>query len=382
VSHASRPTPLVGEHQVDAVVLGAGLAGLAVALELARPGFTVVVLEAGSVGASTSGADLGHMATGLSMPYTEAIERYGRDEARSLWEHHRESHQRLAERLKGLAGACGYQRKGGFVLARDRAEALALADSEDALREDGFAGEFLDHYMLEARFALRAFSGAYWAADDGEVEPLALLGVLAEAVHNRGRLFEASPVREVAVDSTGVTAVTAQGQVRAAHAIVALGAGALPFLPSVSRGLVRLEARRLVCRPPQGDVPSPARTVDGSLGWRKGRDLRAARFTSAADEGQGGSGYEELASSLREHLGALTEISRWSGTLVSGRDGLPLIGPLTGSPLLFVLGLGTLGSSWAFVAARWIAERLFHGKDDVPSLLQAARTLAPPSSLG
>ena len=121
------------------------------------------------------------------MPYTKARAVFGRDEARMIWECHRESHQRLRVLLPDLGDDCGYRGNGGFVLARDRQEALDLADSEDALREDGFAGEFLDHYMLEARFGVRGFSGAYWAADDGEVDAVALLRRMAAHARGAGR---------------------------------------------------------------------------------------------------------------------------------------------------------------------------------------------------
>ena len=359
------------------VVLGAGLAGLTTAVALLRPGRRVAVLEALSVAAGASGADLGHLATGLGMPYTRAVARKGREAARTIWEWHREGHERFRAQLDALRDDCGYRRSGGFVLARDRAEGLELADSEEALHDDGFGGEFLDHYMLEARFDVRGFAGAYWAKDDGEVEPVALLAALAgEAVARGAALFEASRVVEAIADARGVCVRTAGGEVRAAAGVVALGAQAPLLFPALAPFLLPVAARRLVCTYPSGPAfPSPARTVDGGLAWRLGQDFRVAAF------GEPGGTFESLAGALETHFKAPPRPhGRWAGTLCTSRDGLPLVGPLPGGPLVAVLGLGTLGTSWAAMAARWAAEALDQGRDAAPPLLRASRffTASPP----
>ena len=367
-----RPLPLVGEKEADVVVLGAGLAGLATAFELVRSGRRVVVLEASSVATGPSGADLGHVSTGLGMPYTRAMARFGAEAARTIWEWSRESHERLRALLKVLGDDCGYRRTGGFVLAHDRSEGLELADSEDALRDDGFAGEFLDHYMLEARFDVRGFAAAYWAEDDGEVEPVALLAALAAEVVARGAaLHEASPALELEADTGGVRVRTARGEVRAAAGVVALGPAAPLLVPTLAPLLRFVEARRLACARVSGAaLPSPMRTADGALGWRLGQDLRAAAF------GEPGEGFDSLARWLETHLAAPPRVlGRWAGTLCTSPDGLPLVGPLPGVSLVAVLGLGTLGHSWAFVAARWAAEALAEGTDAAPKPLRASRFL-------
>lgn len=377
------PSPLVGRHEADVVVLGGGLAGLATAVALTRPGRRVALLEASSIGAGASGADLGHVAIGLAMPYAKARERFGDDEARTVWECHRESHQRLQALLADLGDDCGHRGHGGFVLARDRQEALDLADSEDALRDDGFAGEFLDHYMLESRFAVRGFSGAYWAADDGEVDSVALLRRLAAFAAGRGaRLFEASQVDDFVVEGPGVRVRTARGELRADLAVLALGAGAGPLLsafgaaPSAwsAADLSPLSAHRLTFSlDPSVSLPSPARSLDGGLAFRVGRDLRVAAFSPPGPPGEAAAAFRALQGVASTHLSVSSDpLARWSGLLQSTTDGLPLVGRLDGLPVVVLLGLGALGYSWAFVAAQWIAEGLA-GREGVPPLFRLPR---------
>src|SRR5213079_2056244 len=98
---AARPA-LEGTPSADVCILGGGMTGCAAALELARRGLRVVLLEAGALGSGASGRNLGHIATGLGSHYGAAIRDFGRDDARAIWETHRENHARLRELLAGL----------------------------------------------------------------------------------------------------------------------------------------------------------------------------------------------------------------------------------------------------------------------------------------
>src|SRR6201992_908310 len=69
----------------DICVVGAGLAGLSVALEAARLGASVAVLEGRHVGWNASGHQLGTVMPGYALPLGELIERVGFDDAGELW---------------------------------------------------------------------------------------------------------------------------------------------------------------------------------------------------------------------------------------------------------------------------------------------------------
>src|SRR5438477_6421525 len=84
---------------VDICIVGAGLAGLTVALEASRMGASVAVLEGRHVGWNASGHQLGTVMPGFGLPIGELIERIGFEDTSELWSLSKEG----AEFVRSLA---------------------------------------------------------------------------------------------------------------------------------------------------------------------------------------------------------------------------------------------------------------------------------------
>jgi glycine/D-amino acid oxidase-like deaminating enzyme len=361
--------------RVDVVVLGAGLTGCLAARELARRGRRPLVLEAASVGSGATALDLGHIPTGPRLLYVEAIRRWGREAAREAWEIQRENHDRLRELLAALGDDCGYQGRGGFILAEDRPEAEALAESEDALREDGFSGEFLDHYMLESRFGVRGFAGAYWGADDAEVDPRRLVAALAAAARREGAVIRAgTAVRALESNTSGVAADIGTESIEAAAAVVALEAATPGLVPFLKGRVTPLPAQWIdVEREVAVPLPSPARTCGGEVAWRTTPGgVRVARFGGVVTGRPADARLEDF---VLRHLTPAGVRPGPGGTGIAGKsaDGFPFVGPVPGLNGVVACGFGTFGLGWAVLAARWAVDALVAGRDPTPPRFKAGR---------
>jgi len=362
----------------DVLVLGAGLTGCLAAWELARRGRRPLVLEAATVGSGATALDLGHVPTGPRLLYVEAIRRWGREAAREAWEIQRENHDRLRELLAALGDECGYAGRGGFVLAEDRTEAEALAESEDALREDGFSGEFLDHYMLESRFGVRGFPGGYWCAEDAELDPRRLVAALAAAAQREGAVVrEGTPVLALEPAAAGVSAATDGGRVQGSAAFVALEAATPSLVPFLKGRVTPLPAQWIDAgTDPAVTLPSPARTCGGEVAWRTApAGVRVARFGGAVTGHPTDERLEDFV--LRHFAPASVRLGpRGAGLAGKSGDGFPFVGPVPGLNGVVACGYGTFGLGWSVLAVRWAVDALVSGRDPTPARFKAGRGAA------
>jgi gamma-glutamylputrescine oxidase len=388
IAPATRPA-LEGHQSADVCILGGGMTGCAAALEMARRGLRVILLEAGALGAGASGRNLGHIATGLGSHYVAAIRDFGREEARWIWETHRENHARLRELIAGIGDDCGYDARGGFQIALDRDEARELVESEDLLREDGFSGEFLDHYMLEARFAVAGLAGGYWSADDATIDSLALVHALGRAAERAGAVVhESSPARAIETSTSGVVVHTDRGDVRAPLALVALNAFGGSLVPFLAERLRPLRGQCVAIAHDHAiSVPSPAYAEHGRVYWRQtppallvgGFDDLDLAAESTAELGTTPLIQDAIVDFARRHLqvGDSPVVASWSGIMGISLDGFPFIGRIPGTPLVCAAGFTGLGFGYAMLAAHWASEIIVSDHDGVPQRYRADRPFVP-----
>ena len=357
--------------EADVAVVGTGLPALAAALELSRRGASVVVL--GSAPAEERPLGLGLALLGPGRPYAQVARAIGRPEARLVWAAGCENHLRLRALVEEARRDCGYAPRGSFLLARERVEAALLAESEDMLRDDGFPGEFLDHYMLETRFDLSGFPGAWWAAGDAEIDGPLLLGALGEWARAAGIGFEPGPVRAVVAEASGVRVEIEEGTVRAGAVLVATDGPIGDLVPELRPRLRPAAAARLRVPLLAGAVlPAAVRTADGRIAWQGGEGSLLLAGTCAS-EAASAEDLEDFATRIPVDAASAR---RWSEPGEVSADGLPIVGRLPGRPLAVACGFGALSAGLAFAAARWMADAVLSGSDPTPEPLRATRPRA------
>src|SRR5215470_15086269 len=231
--------PLRGDFEADVAVVGAGITGMALAVELARAGARVAVVEARRAAAGASGRNAGFLLAGTAEPYVVAREHYGSERARRAWAFSQDNtalaHERIGE-LAALGWECGYQQTGSMRLACTEAEFGAIRTSIALLQEDGWEAHLVTREDLPPRLRSHYLGGSFHPAD-GEIHPARFVRGLAELARRAGAaIFEESPVRTLSEDKRGVRVHTDAGVVRARQLALATNAWLPRLGPMLGQG--------------------------------------------------------------------------------------------------------------------------------------------------
>jgi gamma-glutamylputrescine oxidase len=187
--------------RAEVAVIGGGVTGCSCALTLAERGARVRLYEAGEIAAGASGRNGGFALRGAAKPYDRARAALGAEHARRLME----LTERSLDRMEELAGDA-LRRVGSLRLAADENEREELRREHDALREDGFAVEWVDDLPGPLD---RLYFGAIHHPRDGALSPARWVRRLAAHAAAAG-----ADIREgerVAVDEVDADAVVVAG---------------------------------------------------------------------------------------------------------------------------------------------------------------------------
>lgn len=246
--------PLEGAARTDVAVIGAGFSGLSTALELARRGHEVTVLEGRAVGWGASGRNNGQVIPTMSAVEPEAIAaRYGEPGERfvRLIARSAEVLFRLVEE-EGIE--CEAEQTGWFQPAHSPGRIRLSEKRVKAWQRFGAPAELLDREACRRLLGSDFWHGGMLNPTGGHINPLALARGLADACLRRGViLHEASPVKGIARKGDGWRVEAGRGTLDARAVVLATNAytdALVPHLaPRISRTIVPILSWQMATEP-------------------------------------------------------------------------------------------------------------------------------------
>ncbi|MFS0712785.1 FAD-dependent oxidoreductase [Microbacterium sp. 2P01SA-2] len=369
---ASAPagTPFEPGRCHDVIIVGAGLTGLATALELVRSGMDVAIVERGGIGELASGSNTGK----ISLLQGTTLSSLRRHHPASLVRAYVDANRDGFEWITGAADELGVSTsvRTAYTHARGAEGVAAVTEEYRAAREAGLAVRLAGADELAAGPV--RMTTAVALDDQRAIDPMSLLTALATAfVAAGGRLHLDTAVRRVRVVPRP-RVDTETGPLFAAKIVLATGT------PITDRGLyfAKVSGMRSACVSfdLDGEVPdgmylsadSPTRsvrTVTVADGAGRGPDARPQLIVGGAGHPVGRTDseldrLEELVAWARDTFPVGAETHRWSAQDYTSHNRVPFIGAMPRSlgRVRFATGYAKWGLTNAPAAALRIASEL------------------------
>ena len=320
---------LDGDRFFDVAVVGGGITGLTTALLLARAGFSVCVVEQGSIATGTSGHTTAKVTSQHHLTYARIRLTHGRDGAATYAAAMEAAKERVAEFVdEGID--CDFRRRPAYVYATRPWERKLLELETRAAQEAGLPATLQDEVPLPFKT-----TGGMRFESQAELHARKyLLGLADRLTRAGGEIFENTRAVHVQ-EGHGCLLHTEHGEIRAQHVVVAT---LMPFLDRGGHFARAFPSRSyVVTARVRGGLPDAMlhaaappmysmRSVpfDGEellmvlgqshhLGSPKARPER----------------YEKVAEFARRHWDVASFEHRWSAQDYSPDDGVPYIGRVT-----------------------------------------------------
>jgi glycine/D-amino acid oxidase-like deaminating enzyme/nitrite reductase/ring-hydroxylating ferredoxin subunit len=360
--------------EVDVAIVGGGITGLTAAVLLSRRGLRVALLERDRIGSGETGNTTSHLTEAVDARYQTIRKDFGLDGARLV----RESKRDAIAQIKSLAASMqqvSFERTPGYLYTENADHVSFLADELDAAREAGCAVTWIDDVPLP--FATK---GAVRWDDQGQVHATAYLGGLAKEAASRGvQIFEHTMVNNVHEGypcrvETDAHRITANFVLVAANVPVNNRVLLHTKIAAYRSYAIAIEVEPGYLHGLFWDTDDPyhytrCHQVDG-----KSYLLIGGQDHRTGEESETEVHYEKLLEYTRVRFSGGPLKYRWSGQIIEPVDGLPLIGPNSGSSHVYVAtGYAGNGITYGTLAGMMFADYVADRQNPYAELYDATR---------
>jgi glycine/D-amino acid oxidase-like deaminating enzyme len=358
---------------VGTAIVGGGLAGLTVALELARRGQSVALIEGKRIGWGASGRNGGFCAPGYAVGYDTIARQAGPHMARELLDLSREGVDYVARNLAGFGKPVDPARRGHISARRVPARA-ALERYCDRMAALGFDLRVQGVEETRAVLKSRLYFESIREPTTFAMQPLDYALAMAREIERLGgKLFENTPALSTGRFGAAHLVSTPRGRVNARELVICTGGYTGRLVPALRRAMLPIATYAMASEPDapllDGAIATPMcvsddrragdyyrRTADGRLIW-------GGRITARTRDPR------DLAALLRRdmvevypQLAALRIESAWSGLMAYARHYMPQVGRVE-EGLWHCTAFGGHGLNTTAAAGQLVAAAIAEGDD-------------------
>jgi gamma-glutamylputrescine oxidase len=237
------------ELDVDVCVIGAGLAGLTVAREVGKRGWSVAVLEAGRVAWAASGRNTGFVLPGFHEDADTMVERIGLDHTRQLWALSEQGVDYVRRAIEET-GMPGVDPVPGWLHVSKTQDDDQVRTQVERMRWMGAKVEAWPTEQVRSVLPNPRYFGAIHYPRAFHIHPLNYaLGLAADAEAAGVRIFEDTPA--LSIDPAGVRKriATPNARVRAPHVVLAGNVHLGDLMPELAATLLPITTYVMVTEP-------------------------------------------------------------------------------------------------------------------------------------
>ncbi|UJW74527.1 NAD(P)/FAD-dependent oxidoreductase [Rhizobium sp. SL42] len=269
---------------VDLVVVGAGVQGLSAALQAARRGLSVQVIEAASLGEGASGLNGGQVIPGMKFDPEALVAMLGPERGARLTEFSAGTADAVFSLISNEKLDVPHTRTGWIQAAHSETAMAAAAQRHRQWRAHGADVTLLNHAEIALLTGAKGYRGGWLDRRAGTIDPLAYVFALARLAVAQGvRIALNTRVTGLLRDGGGWRVATeGGGEVRAAKVLVATNAYSDTLVGGLAQSLVWLHSFQIATAPlpasladiilPHGQAVSDSRRI--LVYFRKSPDNR------------------------------------------------------------------------------------------------------------
>ena len=362
MSPSSIYSPLKGKERVDVIVIGGGITGISVALQLKLAGKTVAVIEQHSLGTGESGHTTAHVTEVLDTRYQKIRSDFGAETARLVARACKSANDQIARWVDEWSIDCSYERVPGFLYTESKKDVNSLKRELIALQKVGLTAKWEQNVPLPFET-----HGGIRVENQAQFHPRKYLLALAKKIPGDGSsIFENTRAVEIK-EGMPSHVVTEQGELVGHELVVATNT------PSVNRFFMhtKVAAYRTYAiassldRPPSlkglyWDTADPYHYTRNHNGvWIIGGEDHKTGMKTDTEEC-----FLHLAEYTRAHFSGKSISDKWSGQIMEPVDGLPYIGLNPASRKTYIAtGFSGNGMTFGTLAGQIISDLILKRKN-------------------